>query len=880
MNIANMRVEYQINPLGIESLQPRLSWILETKGLYDVQQKSYQIFVASSKEKLFKGHFDLWDSGKVDSNESVQIQYKGKKLYSGQYCYWKVRIWTNKNPGFIESDICYWSMGLLSTDHWKAEWIGLEREKDIDFIPARYLRKEFRIDQSIKKAIVYSTALGVYELHFNGQKVNNLFSPGWTDYAKCVQYETHDVTHLISQGSNAIGIVLGSGWYCGHIGMTGTCWYGDTPYALLQLHIEYDDGSTDEIVTNQSWRVTTGPLLYSEIIMGEMYDSTKELGNWNKSEYNDSLWSKPKILSTYKGQLKSILEPPIRIIKEIKPKSVTKTPRGSYIFDMGQNMVGWSSIKVRGPKGHKITLSYAEMLNEDGTLYIDNLRDAKQVDHYILSGSRQGEIYEPHFTFHGFRYVEVLNPPCNLTAQNLIGKVIHSETPRVGNLKTSDPMINQLYQNIIWGQRGNFLSIPTDCPQRDERLGWTGDAQIFFRTASYNMDVAQFFTKYLQDVVDAQLPTGAFPDVAPDGGWIWYKTTVKEEPWLAPDNAGWGDAGVIIPWAMYCVYNDKKILEQMYPSMKKWIFYLKERSNNYIRPDHGDYGDWLSINSVTPNEVVNTAYFAYSTFLMSKIAEILDEKEESKYYQKLFKKIKKAFNRTFVDSDGRIYGDSQTVYILALRFNLLEENQKKKALRHLVENIREMDNHLTTGFLGVGHILPVLSDHGEDDLAYKLLKQENFPSWLYSVKHGATTIWERWDGWTEKNGFQTPRTNSFNHYALGSVGEWMYRYMAGIDAKKSGFRHIIIRPRIWKGLSYVEASYHSIYGEITSSWEIKNEKGVLIVNIPANTSADIYIPNMFNNQIECESYQLDPIEKLEDGTVLFQVNSGQYKFVF
>lgn len=880
MKITHMRIEYQINPLGIETLQPRFSWMLEAKELYDVKQEAYQILVSSSKEKLENEDFDLWDSGKIETGNSVNIQYLGEELQTGQFCYWKVNVWTNQQDIRLTSESSYWSMGILSPEVWQADWIGMEREAKLDYLPPRYLRKDFNIDKPIKRAVVYSTALGVYQLHFNGEKINDLFSPGWTDYAKRVQYETHDVTRFISEGSNAVGIVLGSGWYAGHVGMTGTCWYGDTPYALLQLHIEYDDGTTEEIVTNNSWKVSTGPIVYSEMIMGEKYDSTKALGSWNTDGYDDSSWSAPEIFDSYEGVLQSILEPPIRITEEVIPVNLTKTHTGSYIFDLGQNMVGWASIKLKGPKGYQVTLSYAEMLNDDGSLYIDNLRDAKQIDHYILSGNSEGEMYEPHFTFHGFRYVEVLNPPCELTINDLTGKVIHSETPEAGNIETSDAMINKLYKNIVWGQRGNFLSIPTDCPQRDERLGWTGDAQIFFRTASFNMDVAQFFTKYLQDVEDAQLPTGAFPDVAPDGGWIWYKTNVKEDRWLAPDNAGWGDAGVIIPWTMYLVYDDKKILEEMYPSMKRWISYLKERSNNYIRPDHGDYGDWLSINSITPSEVVNTAYFAYSTFLMSNIAKVLGNMEDVKIYQELFENIRTAFNQEFVKQDGRISGESQTVYILALRFNLLEGNQKEKALRHLVDDIRSKDNHLSTGFLGVGHILPVLSDHGEDDLAYRLLKQETFPSWLYSVKHGATTIWERWDGWTEEGGFQTPRTNSFNHYALGSVGEWMYRYMAGIDVKKSGYRHTIIHPRIWKELNFVKASYQSIYGKITSSWEIKNEEGVLIVNIPANTSADIYIPNVFNNNITCESHHLDSAETLENGTVLFKVKSGQYKFSF
>lgn len=879
MQITNLRTEYKINPLGIEVLQPRLSWMIESDE-FEVKQEAYRILVASTAEKLMGNDYDLWDSGTIKNDQAIQNIYAGTQLYSEQLCYWKVEVWTNKSEESISSEMGFWSMGLLSAQEWRADWIGMKREPDIEHLPARYLRKEFSISKPIHRATVYSTALGVYELHFNGNRINDLFAPGWTDYEKRVQYETHDVTSYLSSESNVIGIVLGSGWYAGHVGMSGTCWYGDTPYALLQLHIEYTDGTKEVIGSDQSWKTSTGPLIYSDMIMGETYDATKELGDWTKSNYNQSNWSDSDILSSYEGVLQAILEPPIQVTEEMKPVSITKTESGSYIFDMGQNMVGWAAIKIKGPKGHKITLSYAEMLNPDGTLYIANLRDAVQQDHYFMRGDQEEETYEPHFTFHGFRYVEVIGSPYELTTNDLIGKVIHSTTTQVGTFETSDPMINRLFKNIEWGQRGNFLSVPTDCPQRDERLGWTGDAQIFIRTASYNSDVAGFFTKYLVDVTDAQLSTGAFPDVAPDGGWIWFKTTEKKVRWLAPDNAGWGDAGVIIPWTLYQVYHDKRILEQMYPAMEKWIDYLKNGSTNLIRPDHGDYGDWLSINSVTPNEVVGTAYFAYSTQLMAKISRVLGKEDDEQKYDRLFKDIRTAFNQAFVDDNGRISGDSQTVYILALRFGLLEGDRIQQALSYLVDDIRKQNNHISTGFLGVGHILPVLSDHGEDELAYALLQQESFPSWLYSVKHDATTIWERWDGWTEEHGFQNPGTNSFNHYALGSVGEWMYRYMAGIDLQQPGYQHTTIRPRIGGGLTYVKADYTSIYGKIASSWKLEKEQGLLEVSIPANTTADIYVPNIFNRQVQSITSGAVFVKKLEDGTFLYRVGSGNYQFQF
>lgn len=884
MEICSLKTEYAINPLGIDILQPRLSWRLDSEE-EGAAQSAYRIIVASSPELLEKDQGDLWDSGRVISNESINITYGGEALSSEQYCYWKVQVWDHRQRVSAWSDIAFWSMGLLQADEWKAQWIDMQREEQPELLPGSYLRKEFELNKPVRRATVYASALGLYELHLNGKRINDLFTPGWTDYKQRVQYQTYDVTDVLNQGGNAIAMLLGTGWYSGTVGMSGTRWYGDRPYAMSQLHIEYDDGTKEAIVSNEQWKAANGPLIYSDIIMGETYDATKTLSGWSEYGFDDSAWKAPDVMPPYEGELVSQWDPPVQVTQIMKPMSITKTSHNTYIYDMGQNMVGWVELKVKGPKGTKVTLSYAEMQKDDGTLYIENLRDAVQKDHYILSGDEQGESYEPHFTFHGFRYVELIGYPGEPTLESITGKVVHSATPETGTFVTSDDMINKLYSNIHWGQRGNFLSIPTDCPQRDERLGWTGDAQIFFRTASYNMDVSRFFNKYMIDVTDAQLPSGAFPDVAPDGGWIWFKTTKKKNRWLAPDNAGWGDAGVIIPWTMYLVYKDKRLLEQQYESMVRWIDYLKEGSTDLIRPDYGDYGDWLSINSVSPNTVVATAYFAYSTKLMAQIAEVLDKKEDAAQFRDLFERICAAFNHKFVDEEGRIEGNSQTVYILALRFGLLDERRQAQAIRHLVDDIKAFDTHLSTGFLGVGHVLPVLSEYGFNELAYQLLRQESFPSWLYSVKQGATTIWERWDGWTEEKGFGPKGTNSFNHYALGSVGEWMYRYMAGIDTSQDqpGYKHTLIRPRIGGGLSYVRASYESLYGKIASAWELKGEKGQLEVTIPANTTAEIYIPAAIEGRKTKSVQASDGIVmsgKSGAGDLIYPVGSGTYRFEF
>jgi alpha-L-rhamnosidase len=842
--INDLTIEYANNPLGIDTLTPRFGWKLYSNKRSQVQT-AYQILVSSNEENLLNDEGDMWNSGKVELDQSIQIEYKGKKLQSNEKYFWKVRVWDKHHIASPWSQTASWSMGLLEKNEWKGQWIGapeelLKRNEWInpELMPSIFLRKEFSVSKTIQSAAVHVSALGLYELHLNNQRVSDAyFTPGWTDYNKRVQYQTYDVTNLLKDGNNAIGAVVGTGWYSGHVGMLGTCAYGEQPYVLAQLNITYTDGSVDHFVTDNTWKVTTGPILYSDIIKGEYYDARLEMEDWSLSGFDDTTWKQVVINETYDGEVVSQLDPPVRVTKTMTPIEVSKSPNGSTIFDMGQNMIGWATLTVSGEKGTKITLRYAEMIESDGSLYTENLRRAHPVEYYILSG-KDVEHYEPHFTYHGFRYVEVICENSeSIPSISIEGKVVHSDTPETGYFETSNEMINQLYRNITWGQRGNFLSIPTDCPQRDERLGWTGDAQIFIRTASFNMDVSKFFTKYIDDMVDAQLGSGAFTDVVPDGGWIDFKKRKydKGEPilrdvihplehWLTDGNPGWGDAGVIIPWTMYLVYGDKTVLSKHYEAMNRWIDYLVSNSEGYLRPNDTVYGDWLSIGADTPKEVLSTAYFAHSVKLMKKIAHALDKQEdENKYYQ-LFSNIKDAFNKAFVAPDGKIKGNTQTVYVLALNMGLVSGEQKHLAAHHLVENIKRNDGHLSTGFLGVGYLLPVLSENGYTNIAYGLLNKDTFPSWLYSVKHGATTIWERWDGWTDHKGFQSAQMNSFNHYSLGSVGEWMYRYVAGIDVESDnpGYKKIKIQPRPGGGLTYVKGEYHSIHGKIKSEWKIEN----------------------------------------------------------
>ncbi|UJF35571.1 glycoside hydrolase family 78 protein [Paenibacillus hexagrammi] len=887
--VAGCLTEYTNNPLGIDVRRPRLFWRLQSNRR-SVVQSAYQVLVATTLELLEQGKANLWDSGKVASNESVHIIYAGAQLQSCQSCYWKVRVWDDEGQVSEWSETAFWTMGLLSRGDWKARWIGRKAETDVEMQPSPYFRKSFQITKAVRRAYVYSTALGLYDLRLNGQRVGALFAPGWTDYDRRVQVQAYDISDKLKSGENVIGVILGDGWYSGTVGFLGSRVYGERPFMLLQAHIEYEDGTNELVITDSSWKTSKGPILYSDLIKGEAYDAMLERAGWDQPGYTeDEAWETPDVRAGYNGMLVATLEPPVRIVQTRKPVSIRRTESGSFIYDMGQNMVGWTELKVQGPRGTKVTVSHAEMLNPDGSLYLDNLREAVQQNHYTLKGAGE-ERYEPHFTFHGFRYVELIGYPGEADLESILGKVIHSDMRETGRLETNDTMVNQLYANITWGQRGNFLSVPTDCPQRDERLGWTGDAQIFARTAAYNMDVSRFFTKYMQDVADSQLPSGAFTDVAPDAGWIRHKMWNTELNWFAPDNAGWGDAGVIIPWTLYLMYGDTRILETHYDSMVRWVEYLQDNSDGYVRPDYANYGDWLSIDADTPKEVLATAYFAYSTKLLAQIAGILGREKDQNRFEMLFTSIAQAFRNAFVDGDGHIHGGTQTVYVLALQFGLLSDEQKKQAVQHVTADIRLRRTRLSTGFLGVGYLLPALSDHDQLEVAYSLLTQEEFPSWMYSIKHGATTIWERWDGWTEHKGFQTPSMNSFNHYSLGSVGEWMFRFMAGIEADPvaPGFKNTIIRPRAGGRLNSVQASYDSLYGRVEVSWSLSGQATFrLEVTIPANTSAIVYVPGrvLAIDGVKSTDVYGDitlegcvPLPDQRTGESSYQLGSGRYTF--
>ncbi|WGS50629.1 glycoside hydrolase family 78 protein [Paraburkholderia sp. D15] len=718
------------------------------------------------------------------------------------------------------------------------------------------LRREFDAKKTVKSARLYITALGTYRAEINGQPAGaDYLAPGWTDYDKRVQYQTYDVTNLVRTGRNAIAVDLGPGWYAGNIGSLGPNQYGQLPYLRAQLELLYTDGSSEQIATDGSWKSALGPMISTDLIMGDEYDARLETPGWKLPNYDDKDWKPVLVGPATKAAMVAQADPPIRVEREIKPVKVTQTKAGTYIYDMGQNMVGVVRMSTQGNAGQVLTLRYAEVLNPDGTLYTDNLRTAKATDQYTMSG-KGVENYEPAFTFHGFRYVEV----SGATSQpDIVGRVLTTDMPSTMSFSTNVPMLNQLQHNILWSQRGDFLSVPMDTPARDERLGWTGDIGAFAGTAAYNMRTLSFLGKWLTDLRDTQSPAGAFADVAP---------TIQG---IGTANAGWGDAGVSVPWTLYQRYGDPRILEDNFAAMERWVAYLAKDSKDYLRPDTG-YGDWLNVDDETPKDLIATAFFADSAHTLARAARVL--KKDPRRYDELFENIRRAFARAYVLPNGRLKADTQTAYVLALGMDLVPADLRKPAADRLVELIKNKNWHLSTGFLGTPRLLPALSETGHTDVAYRLLLQTTFPSWGYQIGKGATTMWERWDGIRPDGSFQSKTMNSFNHYAYGSVGEWMYQNVAGIRAAAPGFQRFVVKPVAGGDVHAVDARYESGYGPITVRWNDTGGKSELDVGVPVNTSAEIWVANT-GGKVQGDGARF---VRNEPGFAVYEAGSGNYRF--
>lgn len=936
-----LRCEYRLNPLGIDELQPRLTWRVES-GERGQKQTAYQILVASKPELLAKNSGDVWDSGKISGDETVNVTYAGQPLSSRQQCFWKVGVW-DKDGKARWSDAASWSMGLLNSGDWKANYISVrdaspvwKDTKNLFLPPARQYRKEFSAPKTVKRATMYATALGIYELYLNGKQVGDaLFAPGWTDYHQRAYYNTYDVTSLVKKGDNAVGVWLGDGWYSGYIGFglltgmgtekVGRATYGKTPAVMAQLEVEYTDGTREIVVTDKWWMVTSdGPVREGDFLMGETYDARKEMSGWSKTGFDDSKWesaipaeengsipamfyeahnaSKPggnvEISGTpidlaFKRPAKLEAFPglPVRAIEEIKPIAITSPTNGVYIFNLGQNFAGVVRLKVKGAAGTKIQLRYGEWLHTDGRLMNENYRKARSTDHYILRGDKNGEEWTARFTFHGFQYVEVTGFPGKPDKDAITGIVIHSDTPFTSDFTCSDPVPNKLFKNVVWTQRANFLDLPTDCPQRDERFGWTGDAQIYVRTATYNADVAAFYTKWIRELMESQRPSGTFPGYAPypfQHGWDF--------------GTAWCDAGVICPWTIWQSYGDTRIVERCWPFLVKFMDWRKATSTNFLGIVHGnDWGDWLSFGGKTPLDYIDTCYFALSSKMMADMAQATGKTSEATAYREQFENIKKAFGQKYVKPDGSLAVDTETAYALALFMDLIPADLRIQSGKILADKILSGETKeksgMTTGFLGTRPLLPVLTSVGQNDLAVKHFQSHKFPSWGYEVEQGATTIWEHWDSYTKAHGFegedgkQNASMNSFAHYSFGAVCEWMLGQLAGIEQASPGFKQIIIHPHPptpgsnpdHPPINWVKAHYDSIHGRITSNWKRSAERFELETTIPANTTATVYLPAADSDKITESGQPLAKAKdvrflRMEGKTAVIAVLSGSYHF--
>jgi len=898
--VSNLRCEYLSAPLGIDVVKPRLSWVMESP-LRGEKQTAYRVLVASSAELLKKDRGDVWDSGKVVSDQSIQVEYAGKTLESRMRFYWKVRIWDKDGKASDWSRPTLWTMGLLQPADWKGMWIGLDEplrempattNKAIQAaneiasrrLPARWLRKEFIVGRQVKRATAYVSGLGLSELYVNGHKVgDDVLSPGLTDYHKRVFYVARDVTKLVRPDRNAIGVILGNGRYHAPRNKTParTQDYG-SPKLCLQLEVEYTDGTRDEIVSDPTWKLTTaGPIEANNEYDGEEYDARREMPGWANAGFSDSGWMPAKCVSAPGGKLVAQIINAIRVTGTLQPIAITEPKPGVFIYDMGQNMVGWCRLHVRGPAGTIVTLRHAETLQPDGTLYISNLRGAKATDAYTLKGQGR-ETYEPRFTYHGFRFVEVTGFPGKPTLASLEGCIVNDDLATTGEFSCSQPTINRNYRNMVWGVRGNYRSIITDCPQRDERQGWLGDRSAESKGEAYLFDIAALYAKWLQDMADSQKENGSISDVCPEY-WSLYN-----------DSVTWPSSAVIIPGMLLDQYADIGVVARQYPSMVKWIDHMSGYiSNGIISKD--SYGDWCVppedfklIHSKDParktaKPILATCYFYDCLKLMRRYATLLSKAEDAARFDALADQLKVALSTKFYSPEKGFYSNgSQTACVLPLAFEMVPAAEHKRVFDHLVEKITsETKGHIGTGLIGGQWINRVLTADGRADLVYGFATNTTYPSWGYMAEHGATTVWELWNGDTAD-----PSMNSGNHVMLiGDFIIWLYENLGGIqcDSGAIGFKKIVIKPTPVADLKWVKAQYDSPYGRIVSSWKLDDSNLMLNVTVPANTTATVFMPTQNAARLTESGKPVEKAEgvkflRMQSGAAVYSVVSGTYRF--
>ncbi|MGB6220181.1 family 78 glycoside hydrolase catalytic domain [Haloferula sp.] len=888
--LTKLQVEHQTNPVGLDDRNPRFQWQLvgESPGL---AQSAYRILVSSSADKLAADDGDLWDSGKKTSSDAHAI-YAGKPLPSSSHIHWKVQTWNSKDEVSPWSANQTFLTALIGSEP-TAPWISFKDEtpfhKDratLHLPPPRYYRKSINAEKKITKAIAYASALGIYELHLNGKRIGDTyFAPGWTNYDLRAYYNAYDLTADFQQGANTLGAIVADGWYAGYLAYgklvgygpykTGRNIYGKTPSLMVQLQLTYEDGSTETVTTDPSWKVSTGPEFEADFLMGEGYDARKELGPWSTNNYDASNWesailaedngshkhvfidrfkkeeqefgfTKPPVLQAYPAQ-------PVRIIEEMPAKSVTELKPGTFIFDLGQNIAGLIRLQVTGKEGQKIVIRYGEMLHPDGRLMTENLRAARSLDTYICKGDPNGESWTPRFTSHGFQFVEVSGLDAEPPLSMVTGLVMHSDTPFSSGFECSDPSVNKVFENAVWTQRGNWIDLPTDCPQRDERMGWTGDAQIYAASAAYHADVAAFFKKWLRELEDSMTPEGYYPSYAPypfgHGGAI--------------HATAWSDAGVIVPHAIWKATGNPDFFVNHWPAMSRYMEARRKHDPELKGTAFGaPWGDWLNVNDETPHEYIDLCYFTLISRQMAEMADAQALDQEAEKYRDWVATLRKNFRDNHLQEDGSIKPTSQSAYVLALDCGLLTDSAERKAAgAHLAQLIQSKsgpkNTGMTTGFLGTKPLLPVLTDTGNLDLAVRLIQSRKFPSWGYEVKNGATTIWERWNSYTEEHGFggadgkMNAAMNSFSHYAFGAVTEWMMSTLAGIAPAEPGYSKILLHPHFpskdatdeTEAISWVKAYHDSPYGRISVSWKRNDDDSLSYeATVPPNTTAELILP--------------------------------------
>ena len=864
LSVSQLRTEHLTDPVGIGERRPLLSWEVSDASRRGVTQSAYEIRVKS-------GGRTVWRTGKVASAESAGVFYDGTPLTSDTRYTWQVRVWDDRGKASAWSRPAFWRTGLFDVGEWQARWIEPAVSDDL----AAMFRRTFRVTKPVAEATVYVTAHGIYEASVNGHRVSDdLLTPGWTAYKKRLQYQAYDITPLVVRGDNAIGVTVAKGWWLSKLPWSREFNYGDKYGLLAQIVLRYKDGTKEVIATDDTWRASTGEVSYGNLYDGETIDLNRRQKGWDTPSFDDASWASVQVADTSLDNLTASVSPAVRVIETFKPVKIFTTPSGARVIDFGQNISGRERVRLRGQRGDTVRIYHSEIL-EKGEFFTRNLRKAKALSTYILSG--EGEEWL-RFAFYGFRYIKVEGIDGELNPEDFVAEAISSATPENGTFVSSDSLINRLQSNIKWGMLDNFVDIPTDCPQRDERLGWTGDAQVFFRTATFNRDVQTFFNKWMADVAAEQYADGAVNGVYP----VTHRSRIS---------AGWGDVATIIPWQHYMAYGDLRMLERQYPSMKKWVDYITSQTENDLWSKGNSYGDWVFFSyaddkdgrsAVTIRPFIQQCFYAHSLDLVVRTARLLGRTEDAAKYEALHKRAVDAFRNEYVTPNGMLVSDTQTAYTLALMFDLLPEAQRAGAAKRLVDNVNRY-GHITTGFLGTPYICEVLTRFGYEDVAYELLLNKKIPSWLYPISMGATTIWERWNSMLPNGMVNSNSMVSFNHYAYGAIGDWLYRWAAGLQEAAPGFREIRIKPYLNDHFTSMKAEQRTPYGLASSGWTKEGDALTLTVEIPANTTAEVYVPSAAADKVTESGRALDGRSDLkvagwDDGYTLVRLGSGRYEF--